>query len=112
MAKEKRHISEQKFCYYCGKDTSTFCGYWRLTSTELFREKRHHALAMNYAHVGCFIEHHRRLLQLGIIPSAISCVKIDRVDRAVELFKIHGNIRKLKNTIKFLQKVLEKVEKK
>jgi len=108
---KKRKPKEKPNCVYCGKSTSTFCGYWKLVSVSRYETKKECVIDNCFAHVGCYLERHRRIIQLGINPLAVYCEEVKTVNDALSLFNIHGDIKKVKNTIKFLQNVVDKYEK-
>jgi len=102
---------KEKFnCVYCGKSTANFCGYWKLASVSRYELKKKTIIDNCYAHLECYLERHRRILQVGIYPLATYCEQIRTPKQAVSLLKIHGDIKKVKNTIKFLQKVVSEWE--
>jgi hypothetical protein len=111
MIPMKSRKPKEKFnCVYCGKSTATFCGYWKLISVGRYELKNKSIIDSCYAHLGCYLERHRRIIQLGVHPLAVYCEQIKTPKQAVEILKIHGDIKKVKNTIKFLQNVVREWE--
>lgn len=108
----ERKIKEKFNCVYCGKSTSTFCGYWKLISVGSYignrKKDKTTYIHSCYAHIGCYIHKHRRLIECGIIPLVTNCAEYNRPKQIVEMMKLH-NIKplKLKNTIKFWEKVIK-----
>lgn len=111
MISMKPRKPKEKFnCVYCGKSTATFCGHWKLISVGRYELKNKSIIDNCYAHLGCYLERHRRIIQLGVHPLAVYCGQIKSPKQAVDLLKIHGDIKKVKNTIKFLQNVVKEWE--
>ena len=108
---KQRHPKEKKNCVYCGKDSSTFCGYWKLISIGRYETKRNTIIDTCYAHIQCYLWKHRRIIQLGVNPLCIHNEVLKTPKQFIELLNLHGDIRRVKNTIKFLQKIVKEWEK-
>lgn len=73
----KTRKPKEKFnCVYCGKSTATFCGYWKLISVGRYELKNKSIIDRCYAHLGCYLERHKRIIQLGVHPLAVYCEQI------------------------------------
>jgi len=116
--KEPRNIKEKHNCVYCGGSTATFCGYWRLISTQNYQDpKKPKTILVDncYAHLQCYISRFNHTLLGGVVPMAVNCERYENnPKRVAELIKIH--IKRPKQTIKakirFLEKLLVELEKK
>jgi len=113
---ERKH-SEKFNCVYCGQTTSTFCGYWKMISVGTYiptiKRDKTSIIDSCYAHIGCFIHKHKRLITCGVIPLCVHNVVYDRPKQVAEMMRIHNQKpADLKNTIKFLQRVIKEYERK
>lgn len=109
----KRKHKEKFNCVYCGKSTATFCGYWKMVSVANYksnnkRDKKTLWIDSCYAHIGCYLKRHQKLLLTGPIPLCVDNPIYDRPKQIVEMMRLHNiKIQKVKNTIKFLERVIK-----
>lgn len=113
-----RDISEKKNCIYCGGDTSTFCGYWKLISVENYDDKKKpNTIFVDncYAHIGCYVDRFRQTLISGVVPLTTHTNAYKDNPKAIaELCRIHIKRPKqrIKANIRFLEKVIKELDKK
>ena len=110
-----RKIKEKFNCVYCGHSTSTFCGYWKMISVGSYdpNNKKVKSVFIDncYAHIGCYLKKHNKLLMCGVVPLCVNNEVYDRPKQVAEMMRIH-NIKPstLKNKIVFLKKVIKSYE--
>lgn len=106
-----RPINEKNLCMYCDGDTATFGGYWKLISVDNYSDpkgKYQKIIDTCYAHIGCYIEKHKKILLTGVVPLTTHSEVTNSPKKIVQLMKIHCvSKRRLKSNITFLNKVLE-----
>ena len=111
---QRKH--KEKFnCVYCGKLTATFCGYWKMISVANYlpdnKKDKTTYIDSCYAHIGCYLKKYEKIITCGVIPLCVHNAVYDRPKQIVEMMKLHNSKpQHLRNTIKFLQRVIDEYE--
>lgn len=108
-----RHIKEKNKCVYCGKPVVTFSGHWKLVSMEHYKtdQKNNIQVDLCFAHLDCYLNRYKKIISVGVFPMTKACPQTRTVNQVIKLLKIHGDIKDVKEAIKFLQRVVETYKK-